>query len=161
MREKYGFTKMTLLLLFMVLTLPVLSAFGAENDYETMIETFFSKMESGNYEDAINYIYADNPWFSAKSDDVQKLKTQFIGLNKIVGNYIDNELMTEEKAASRFVFVQYFVTFDRQPLSFNFEFYKPRDKWQTFSFSYADDIDKLIEEKAKQNYLQKTNSGGK
>ncbi len=144
--------------LFVIVAMLVL-AYGIagasdENDsYHDTINTFFEKLSTGNYADAINFIYADNPWFSAKSDDVQKLKTQFIGLDKVVGDYLDNELLIEEKVASRFVFIQYFVAFGRQPLSFNFEFYKPKDKWLTFSFSYSDDIDQLIEEKAKSKFI--------
>lgn len=126
---------------------------NSDNDYDKKIEIFFSQLQAGAYQQAVDFIYSDNPWISAKSDEVQKLKTQFVGLPDLLGSYLSYERLVKVTTANRLVFIQYFVAFERQPIKFTFQFYKPRDKWMIFSFSYADDIEEMLVEKAQYNFL--------
>jgi hypothetical protein len=125
--------------------------------YENRIETFFAKMADGDLEGAVDYIYSDNPWISNKMEDIENVKKQFVSLPDLVGAYLNHARIVEEKLVGRYIYIQYFVSFQRQPVSFTFEFYKPDKEWMIFSFAFADDIDTWVEEKAKQKY----NSGGK
>jgi len=120
--------------------------------FEDRIEIFFAKMADGDLEGAVDYIYSDNPWISNKIEDIENVKKQFVSLPELVGAYLNHIKIVEEKLAGRYIYIQYFVSFQRQPVSFTFEFYKPDKEWMIFSFAFADDIDTWVEEKAKQKY---------
>ena len=128
-----------------------------DNDFLSRIDEFFSKLQSANYEQAIDFIYSDNPWIAKKYDDIQSVKDQFIGLPGLVGKYQNHTILIEEMVADRYIFLHYFVSFERQPVSFTFEFYKPDNKWMIYSFSFADDIDTWIEERAKRKFVSLRN----
>lgn len=123
--------------------------------YNEIIGKFFSLIEDGEYWGAIEYIYSTNDWFSGKSDEIQTLRSQFTGLESLVGAYISHEILIEEKISDRLVYLVYFVAMERQPLSFSFQFYKPKDKWLFHSFAYSDEIDQWLEEKAKKKWHNK------
>lgn len=130
---------------------------SSDNAYLQRIERFFSKIDSGKYEDAINFIYSGNPWIADKYEDIENVKKQFISLPDLVGTYANHTLLVDEKIAGRYVYLYYFVAFDRQPVSFVFEFYKPEEKWMIFSFTFADDVDTWVEERAKRKFYSGDN----
>ncbi|MFQ5583079.1 MAG: hypothetical protein ACE5GL_01425 [Calditrichia bacterium] len=130
---------------------------SSDNAYLQRIERFFSKIDSGKYDKAINFIYSGNPWIADKYEDIENVKKQFISLPEIVGSYADKSLLVKEEIAGRYVYLYYFVAFGRQPVSFVFEFYKPKDKWMIFSFTFADDVDTWVEERAKQKFYSQEN----
>ena len=123
--------------------------------YQEIIDSFFSQVKMGKYQEAIDYVYSDNPWLTAKSDEMQQLKSRFVGLPNLLGNYLDHELLVQEDAADRLVHLKYFVAFERSPISFTFEFYRSKDRWVFYSFSYADDVDDWLEERAKIEFYYK------
>jgi hypothetical protein len=125
------------------------------NDYMQKIDSFFQLVKEGKYEMAVDSIYSDNPWISSKRDDIQSLKNQFVGLKDFLGEFYSYEILAEESISDKYVNIAYFCCFDRQPLRFTFEYYKPNDSWRIYSFSYSEDIDIWLEEKVKQNYLDK------
>jgi hypothetical protein len=129
---------------------------SSSSDYKKRVESFFSKVKVGEYQGAIDYIYSGNPWLSTKADEIQKIKSQFIGLPNLVGPYLGHELLSEESLAGRLVHIDYLVAFERQPIRFAFEYYKAKDDWMIYSFSYADDLDDWIKEKAKLDFIYKT-----
>ena len=122
---------------------------STNDDYDQKIETFFSMIAQGTYGEAVDYIYADNPWMSVKSDDVSQLRSQFVGLKQLLGPYIGHTVMHKETLTDRYVYVWYFVATERQPIAFKFQYYKPADTWLLYSFAYADDIDEWVEERGK------------
>jgi len=128
--------------------LPVRKAAGSNGEYHNKVATFFSMVESGKLQEGIDFIYADNPWISQKSDNVSQLKSQFVGLPSVVGEILSHDLLVEEVYSERFAYLYYFVATERQPLAFVFQFYKPEGTWMTYSFSYTGDIDEVFEEKA-------------
>jgi hypothetical protein len=133
----------------LVLALLLISSTAFGKDYDRMVDTFFSKVAEGKPLEAIDLIYGTNPWMSKASDAVQNLRNQFASLEDLVGKYCGHELLIEEVVANRFVYLHYFVAYDRQPMGFHFKFYKPRDQWVLFGFSFDDDIDDEIVERAK------------
>ena len=48
----------------------------------------------------------------------------------------------------------YLVKYDRQPIRFTFQFYKPNKEWRIHSFKYDGNIDDEIEEAAKLYYFK-------
>ncbi len=133
--------------------------FGAINtaessvtDYENMIADFFAKVEIGDYAGAIEFLYSNNPWITAKSDDIQQLRSQFVGLAEIVGEYKGRAIISQEKIADKIVYLNYLLAMERQPLSFKFFFYYIDGEWRTQSFAYNDDIEDMLEERARQQF---------
>lgn len=149
-----------------VLTLALFSATFAitslaqtnEAAYDKIIKEFFVMLQKAQYGEAVDFIYADNPWLKSKADDIQKLRSQFVGLPNIVGKYLDNSVLTSNEIGGRFVHLDYFVAFERQPVRFKFQFYKPADKWTLFAFAYNDDLGDWLSEASKTSFqLKKIN----
>ncbi len=92
-------------------------------------------------------------------DGIQNLKTQLANMQSLIGEYYGYEAITKKTAGSSFELYSFMVKYDRQPLRFTFEFYKPKDKWIVFGFSYDEDIDDEVEEAAKAYRLPENNRG--
>ncbi len=117
--------------------------------YDDKIVQFFKLIQEDKPSEAIDFIYSENPWFSQKSDAIQDVKMKFTNMKSFVGNYNSYEKIFEHTIANRFVHISYFVAYDRQPLRFNFQFYKPKDQWSIYSFSFDDELIKELEESAR------------
>ncbi len=149
-------------LLLAVVTLALLVVFTGLNvqatdpgtDYHPVIDTFFQKVQEGEGEEAIEYIFATNPWIDPQSDAVVNLKSQFTQLPDLVGQYNDHQLLVEKVVAERFAYVAYFVAYDRQPIRFEFEFYKSKEEWLGYSFSFDAELDTEIENSGRQEALR-------
>ena len=126
-------------------------AWAQQESYQEKIDRFFDLVSRGENTEAVDFIYGDNAWISKKADAVANVRTQFSGLKQIVGDYRAHEKIAEKKIAGRFAYIQYFVAYDRQPLSFVFEYYRPGDQWMLYSFSFNADIDDQIAELAKKD----------
>jgi hypothetical protein len=147
------FLKTWFLVLIVFALSPLHGQDSLKNSFNERVEQFFLDMQMGNYEQAVDFIYSDNPWIAKKYEDIQAVKDQFIGLPGLVGKYQNHTILIKEMVVNRYVFLHYFVAFERQPVSFTFEFYKPNDKWMIYSFSFADDVDTWIEERAKRKFI--------
>lgn len=65
------------------------------------------------------------------------------------GNYRGSALILKKVLGERLVYMYYLVAYDRQPLKFEFVFYRPGDKWVVQSFSFSDKITEDIRDFAK------------
>jgi hypothetical protein len=129
---------------------------GAESDPEELVDRFFDTYLSEGTSVALDELYSTNEWImERKRDDVEQLKSQFANLSSLVGEYCGKDLITRKELGKSFVLISYLVRYERQPMRFTFEFYRPRDSWNVFSFSYDDDFDEEIEEAAKIHRLDR------
>ena len=55
----------------------------------------------------------------------------------------------------RFVHVTYLALYDRQPVRMEFQFYRPKDEWIIYSFSFDVKFDDEVEAMARKNILKK------
>ena len=58
----------------------------------------------------------------------------------------------EEDLADKLVRVDYIVSFDRQPLRFEFQFYNSNGAWMTYAFKFQDDLGDWLDEKVRTKY---------
>ncbi len=117
---------------------------------KAVAELFFKEFKEKGASVAIDNLYSPNKWISRSGDAVINLKNQLEGLNvDYVGAYYGHELMFEKKLTDSFILLSYLVKYDRQPIRFTFQFYKPNDKWIIHSFKYDGNIEDEIEESAK------------
>ncbi len=114
-------------------------------DPAAYVDRFMSHIEAGNYGSAIDEFYTTLP---ANPDELKKLRAQFVGLPDLVGEFRGHELISEAELSPRFVEQWLLVYFDRQPLSFRFAFYRPRDVWQPFAFEFNTDALQVLRELA-------------
>ncbi len=122
----------------------------AQSTPEEMVETFFVKYKVRGTSEAINYIYSKNDWINSSSDDVILLKNQMESLTEdYIGKYYGYELILEKKLSDSYVLKSYLVKFGRQPLRFNFQFYKPNKEWIFYGFSFDANLTEEIKEAAK------------
>ena len=87
-----------------------------------------------------------------------KLKNQMEGLTEdFIGKYYGFELIAEKKITDSYILLSYLVKYDRQPLRFTFQYYKPNDEWRLYSFEYDGNLDAELEESAKIYFLNYEN----
>ncbi|MBI5916723.1 MAG: hypothetical protein HY842_15200 [Bacteroidetes bacterium] len=128
------------------------SAF-AQTTPDEMVAKFFTdfKIDKGN---AVKNIYQTNTWMSKASDAISNMVGEVEKLTPdYVGEYYGYSLICKKQLSDCFVLQSYIVRYDRQPLRFTFEFYKPDEEWQLYSSSFDVNLDDELEEAAKVYYL--------
>ena len=122
---------------------------------EKIIENFWNNYESGDAIKTLDELYANSPWIDRLQDEMVNIKSQFKELPNILGEFCGYELLIEDQIGESYRIYVFMAKFDRQPMRFKFEFYKPRDKWTLQGFSYDYDLDEVLEESANWQLLQK------
>lgn len=146
---KLKFTFALLVLMFSVFQLQ------AQQSPEVIIDTFFNNYEKKGASEAVNQLYATNPWTARVQDAINNVKTQFERFDKdLVGEYYGYEKLTEKKIGESYALYSYFIKFDRQFLRLTFQFYKPDKEWRLASFKFDDAFDEEVEEAAKLYHLE-------
>ncbi len=145
---------MVFLTIIASLMMPVsLSAQLSDTSYQEIVTQFFAKVNAGEYNEAISYIYSSNRWMNPQSDEIAKVRNGFANLPSLVGKFINYERLTTASITNDFVHLDYVVDFERQPFRFSFEFYRVNRKWITYYFGFRDDLGDWGSEKAKDNFL--------
>ena len=125
------------------------NAFAAS--YDGIPEKFFSFIEAGKTDAAIEFLYGTNKWVGKNSDQVVNLKNQLSQVNQLVGKYLFHELILEKKVGSRYAHLIYLVGYERQPLRFELKLYKVNKGWRfhgvAFDANLTDDIEKAANQK--------------
>ncbi|WP_396633236.1 hypothetical protein [Maribacter sp. R86514] len=125
-----------------------------QNTPEEIVSNFFTEYQNDGESKALDNLYSNNKWMNRATDAITKLKQQLGTLNEdYVGKYYGYELIVEKRLSDSFILMSYLVKYDRQPIRFTFQFYKPDNEWRTHSFKYDGNIDEEIEESAKVYYL--------
>lgn len=127
---------------------------GPAVPWEEQIEIFFERVEAGEPVEAIDTLYAGNPWVSSVSDQLVTLKAQFGGLSDLVGGYLGTERLAVQRISDRFVYAWYVGFYERQPLQFHFSFYRPGDRWLLYQLSYEEGVVDLAQELARRELAE-------
>lgn len=146
-------TKLIKLYITVILVCITFNSFG-QNTPEEIVSKFFTEYQNDGASKALDNLYSNNKWMNRATDSITKLKQQLGTLNEdYVGKYYGYELIVEKRLSDSFILMSFLVKFDRQPIRFTFQFYKPDNEWRTHSFKYDGNIDDEIEESAKVYYL--------
>ncbi|WP_035335163.1 hypothetical protein [Dokdonia sp. PRO95] len=121
---------------------------NAQSNPEQIIEDFFSDYQSKGVVQAIDNIYASNPWINTQTDAIINLKNKMSDLTEeYIGKLHGRDLITKKEFSDKYVIYTYLVRYDRQPVRFTFEFYKPKNEWRIHSFKYnGDEFESELEE---------------
>lgn len=125
------------------------AASAQEAGYQAEIDAFFRRFAAGERNEAVDKLYANNSWIAIDGDGVRNIKSQFEGIGEIVGEYTGNTKIGELMVGDRLVHVTYLALFERQPLRFEFQYYRPRDSWMIFSFEFDADFDDDLQAEAR------------
>lgn len=130
----------TLILFFGCLAWGSLTAQNEEPN--ELIRQFFDVYDQGKPDEAIELLYSTNSeeWLAQIRESIDNVKAKFKDLPQIVGKYYGYEKLNEEQLGSCFRTIIYLVKYDRQPIRFTFQYYKPTDNWRLYGFSYDDDL---------------------
>ncbi len=113
---------------------------------EQIVEVFFNQYDSEGIDSALEYIFSTNKWIAGNKEGLNNLKSPLKDLVSQVGEYRGKELIAKKSIGENYILWSYMIKYDRQPVRFQFIFYKPSDKWQLQDFRYDDDLDtELIE----------------
>lgn len=126
---------------------------AAQAGYQDEIDAFFALFAQDKMDEAVDRIYLTNEYVSAIPDQVQKIKDQLGSLKELMGRYYNAAKIDEYMVEGSFVQVTYMVIYERQPLRFEFQFFKAGDDWKIYSFSFDDDIDEEIEAAARKRAI--------
>jgi hypothetical protein len=128
-------------LIFCLLLTGSISLLAQPSAPQEMIDEFFEIYESGKPVEAINALYSSSgKWSEMIRADIENVRNRFKDLEQIVGEYYGKEKLVEEDLGSCLKMVIYLVRYDRQPIRFSFQYYKPNDVWQLYGFSYDDNL---------------------
>lgn len=123
-------------------------------DHRATAEKFFQYVAEGKPQEGVDFVFASNPWMARQPDELQKMKNQLHNLTGLVGEYHGHDIVVEDDIAGRFVHVSYLAFYDRQPVRFSFQFYKPKDTWMTYNFKFDTDFDDEMAAAAKLDLLK-------
>jgi hypothetical protein len=121
--------------------------------YESEIDQFFKYLKKGDVENAVTSIYKTNKYVSSIPDQVIAVKNQLNALPGLVGELNLLKKLDTYNVNDQFVHVTYLATYDRQPVRFEFQFFKVNSGWRIYSFSFDDNIDDDIEAIARKRAL--------
>lgn len=143
------------MLLILLLIMPCMVTIAQETP-EQMISRFFDLYENEGVSPAIDDLYSSNRWADAGNEAVVELKSQLAGLDtNLVGEYYGYELLSSHNLTESFVLYIYMVKFERQPIRFIFQYYKPLDTWMTYSFEFDGNLNDDFKRLAKESILKK------
>lgn len=140
-KHNYGVLP-TMKIIVLLLSLTVsFNLFAA--DYQQEINKFFELYKQDKIDEAVDSIYSSNQYVSSIPDQIKNVKTQLNALKGLVGQihhigHLDTFLVGES-----FVYVTYLATYDRQPVRYEFQFFKVKDGWRIYSFSFDDDLSEI------------------
>jgi hypothetical protein len=122
----------TLILLFISFV-----SLGQISSPKTNIDKFFKDIASDGTDAAVAQAFASNKWMSQSSDAIKNLQDQMATLTpETFGNYQGFEVVKEKKLGESYFFYVVMAKFDRQPIRFIFEYYKPSAKWVLHGLSF-------------------------
>lgn len=139
--------------IFPVLSILLLSTCLYGQSAEQQITDKFFRLFEQSSSDAVDYIYSLNKWIDSKSDAVLNIKGKLEQYKELLGTYYGHEFIAESRLGECFSVYVFLAKYDRQPLRFTFEFYKPKDEWIVYSFQFDDNFDDDMVELMKLDYL--------
>ena len=140
-------------IIFVIILVFIMTTSYGQNSPDEIIKKFFIEY-SKNPSNAVEEIYATNSWTGRIKDGIENMKKEVNSYTvDYVGKYYGNELITKKQFSESFMLYSYMLKYDRQPIRFIFELYKPNDKWTLFSLKIDANLDDEIEQSAKLYYL--------
>ena len=140
--------------LLLIITLFSVSFSFAQKSPKEYTDKFFEIYTQKSVNEAVDFLYQDNPWKENIQDAINNIKEKLTGLNSRLGTYHGQVKIGEKNLKDTFVVIHYLIKYERQPLRFEFKFYKPNDEWKVYGFSYDDGISQELSNSLNVQFLE-------
>jgi len=120
-------------------------AAAQQSDYHAISDRFFALVAEKKPTEAVDYVFGTNPWLEKVPDQMANVRSQFAGLEPLVGAYVDREALVDSQVSSRYAYMYVLAYYERQPIKIEFHFYRPKDEWVLLNFYFHSDLtDELV-----------------
>lgn len=124
----------------------------SQNSTDELTAKFFQDFKTDT-DKALDDLFSTNKWMVENKDGTGKVKYQIREYANLVGNYLGYEKISEKSLSESLKITVYLVKYERQPFRFVFKYYKPKENWMIYNFSFDESIDDDLEEIMKYDYL--------
>lgn len=134
----------TILTIFVSISLNGFAADSYFRKPESAISHFFDLYQINNIDEAFDFLYSSNPAaLEQSSEQISAIKTQLKEqISALIGPFYGAELIEKKELGNYLAVYRYLVLFEKQPITFNFVFYRPANDWKFYEFSYETGIQK-------------------
>lgn len=143
--------KAAIIFIYLFVLLPALGL--AQSSTEDIEDKFF-KIYKKDSDEAFDYLFSTNPWLEKNTDATSNVKFKVREASNLMGEYIGYEKILEKEVGESLKVVVILVKYERQPLRFMFQYYKPEKKWRVNNFSFDQDLLDDVEEQLKTEYIK-------
>ena len=116
---------------------------------DDLIKNFFAKFEKEKPDSAIDGIYATNKFNIGLKTEIKNMESKLAESIVPFGKYQGNEFIVKKSVGESFVIYSYLIKYEREPIRFLFVFYKPKNDWLLYSFSYDSKLEDELKEASK------------
>jgi hypothetical protein len=121
----------------LVFVLISLASYGQIANPKVGIDKFFKDIISVGTNKAVEQAFASNTWMQQNQAAIINLQDQLSTLTPdTFGSYNGYEVLKEKKLGESYHLYIIMARFDRQPIRFIFEYYKPSSKWVLHGLSF-------------------------
>jgi hypothetical protein len=125
----------------LALLLTTLASIAYAEEFDGVLEKALHLLESGKYDEGVEFIYSTNKWVDSSSDAVINTKNHLKSMSRLIGEFRYREKLAETWMGTRYVHLVYAFGYDRQPIRIQFALYNPTgEKWVFNSFSFDSNL---------------------
>lgn len=125
------------------LTLICTMSYAYEGTPSDQVKSFFSDFSKGKSNEAIDGLYSSNPAMQQKLQALAALKQQMAMVSGLYGPFIGVEMVHNEQLSPSLARLVYIAKHELHPISWEFYFYKPNDKWIISQAVFGDQFQNL------------------
>jgi len=115
---------------------------AVRTDLRPKVEELLSLYSQGKIDDLLQRM----PVAPAESrDDFENLRRDLIGLTGVAGRYLGFDIVASETLSDRYHEVYVLAYFEKEPILFEFGFYRPADAWQVQRFKVKTDLGPFLD----------------
>lgn len=118
-----------------------------------LVKNFFKIYEEKGVDNALNSIFQTNKYMIEQpQSNIDNIKESLSTHISLIGNYHGYEIVSEYSLGKSLKHYCCIVKYDKQPLRFNFIFYKSETSWVLHNFNFDNKIVDELDEMAEYHY---------
>jgi hypothetical protein len=125
---------------------------STNTETQKIVDEFFKTYKRKGHAEAIYDLLGTNTWNAGKS--AENVSAKLTDLMDQIGEYYGYEKINESTYGTSVIQYTYLVKYERQPIKFQFRFYRPDKKWKTQGFEFEVDFLDELNETPKTGKLQ-------
>lgn len=154
-------TWLPLCALLLGLAAPAAATAQDSPSYQALVDNFFTTLsEEDGAPRAVDDLYGTSPYAEQLGESLLQVKEGLANLPTVMGEFLGHERITVKELTPRFAHVWEIAYFDRQPMSFYFTFYRPKDRWQVYSMDFTGDLPAAVKRLAQEEMVGAARPGG-